>query len=273
MTLRGTRPARRIDLLVPDVTPKQPRQPILDSADNVLRILLILRRDGVVRVSDVATELGVALSTAHRLLSTLRHRGFVVQGDKREYVPGPALGSVSRAGGRARIITAAHESLERLSASLGETVNLMMLMTTNPAAITGAGVQVVDCVESTAELHVVSRLGLVVPARGSAGGRAILAEMALKDVDRLHSALGSQSPEMIRLGAELDATRARGFALSVAENDPDLVSFAMSVRGRGGEVVGAVSVMMPIDRYRPALLGGSVAELRAATAAITEVLE
>ena len=51
----------------------------MQSVDHVLQLLLMLKRDGVLRVSDAAAELGVAKSTAHRLISMLRFRGFVEQ--------------------------------------------------------------------------------------------------------------------------------------------------------------------------------------------------
>jgi IclR family acetate operon transcriptional repressor len=51
----------------------------IQSVDYALQLLLILKRDGVLRVSEAAAELGVARSTAHRLISMLRFRGFVEQ--------------------------------------------------------------------------------------------------------------------------------------------------------------------------------------------------
>lgn len=48
-------------------------------------------------------KLGVAPSTAHRLLATLRYRGFVVQGRDRAYRPGPAMEELVTAGSCAPI--------------------------------------------------------------------------------------------------------------------------------------------------------------------------
>ncbi|HQD01931.1 MAG TPA: helix-turn-helix domain-containing protein, partial [Dermatophilaceae bacterium] len=63
----------------------------LESVDNSLRLLMLVAAKARVGVSEVAAELGVAPSTAYRLLSTLRYRGFVVQGHDRTYRAGPAL--------------------------------------------------------------------------------------------------------------------------------------------------------------------------------------
>ncbi|MGH3277713.1 MAG: helix-turn-helix domain-containing protein, partial [Trebonia sp.] len=63
----------------------------IDSVDNALRILQLLRDSGQVRVSGAAAELGVARSTAHRLLAMLVYRDFAVQAEDRSYHPGPAV--------------------------------------------------------------------------------------------------------------------------------------------------------------------------------------
>ena len=47
----------------------------LESVDNSLRLLMLVAAKARVGVSEVAAELGVAPSTAYRLLSTLRYRG------------------------------------------------------------------------------------------------------------------------------------------------------------------------------------------------------
>lgn len=62
----------------------------LDSVDNALRLLQMLRDVGALRLKDAAEELGTAPSTAHRLLAMLVYRGFAVQDEKRRYHPGPA---------------------------------------------------------------------------------------------------------------------------------------------------------------------------------------
>lgn len=240
------------------------RDSVLDSADNVLRVLLMLRRDGSVRVSGVAAELGVAASTAHRLLATLRHRSFVVQTHNREYVAGPALGAVSRSDLRSRIVGSAREVMQELSARVSETVNLMVLV--------GADAQIIDSVESPSELRVRSRIGLIVPARLSAGGRAMLAELSRKDVERLHRDLIPGSADMARIHDELARTRKRGYGINFAESDSDLVAIAVAVHQQDGRVVASLSVATPLDRFRPEQLPIHVEGLQAAVASIRGTL-
>ncbi len=66
---------------------------MLESVDNVLRLLQMLRDVGGLRLKDAAEELGIAPSTAHRLLAMLVYRGFAVQDERRMYHPGSAMGA------------------------------------------------------------------------------------------------------------------------------------------------------------------------------------
>ena len=99
----------------------------LQSVDNVLRLLQMLRDSGGVRLKDVAQELGIAPSTAHRLLSMLVYRGFAVQDDSRRYLAGPGLGvSVPESGSHSRLRALVQPYLELLSERTHETTNLMV---------------------------------------------------------------------------------------------------------------------------------------------------
>ena len=57
----------------------------ITSVDHALRLALILQREGQLTVSEAAERLGVARSTAHRLLAMLVYRDFAEQGTDRRY--------------------------------------------------------------------------------------------------------------------------------------------------------------------------------------------
>src|SRR6201986_3258394 len=67
----------------------------LTSVDNALWLLQLVAERQALRVSEAADLLGVARSTAHRLLTALRRRDFLMQ-DKPNgaYRPGPALHAI-----------------------------------------------------------------------------------------------------------------------------------------------------------------------------------
>ena len=82
-----------------------PDRPVyaITSVDNALRLIEVLQREGTLRVTDAAAEIGVAVSTAHRLLAMLCYRGFATHGGEHRYLRGPALlGLPVRAGLAAR---------------------------------------------------------------------------------------------------------------------------------------------------------------------------
>src|SRR5205809_330220 len=127
----------RVDGTAPDV--KEPAYPI-GSVDNALRLLLLFRRRKVVRIVDASAELGVARSTAHRLMEMLSYHGFVRQEPHtRAYVAGPALLDIGLSiATQFDVRAVARPALERLQADTGETVHLARLELPN--------VRFIDCV-------------------------------------------------------------------------------------------------------------------------------
>ena len=78
-------------------------QPVysIDSVDHALHLAAVLQQEGSLRVFEAAERLGVARSTAHRLLAMLVYRDFAEQGPDRRYLAGPAglgIGSLYRPG-------------------------------------------------------------------------------------------------------------------------------------------------------------------------------
>lgn len=226
---------------------------LIESVDNALRLLQMLRDVGAVRLKDAADELGTAPSTAHRLLSMLVYRGFAVQDEKRLYHPGPAMGAGPAQHGWTRRFTEfCRPHMQALSGATGETVNLVIRV--------GTQVRFLHSVESTAMLRVGDRQGQVLPADRTAGGRALLAELDDELLARLY--VDSPAGELATLTKELTAVRKAGFALNVEQTEVGVAAFGAAIHNRGGRPVGALTVAVPVVRYRPQSLGDSVKHLR-----------
>ena len=101
----------------------------LSSVDHALELLLLFRSRPTLRVSEVADSLGVARSTAHRLLVMLVHRGFAVQDPAtRAYRPGPRLAEIGLAAvGALDVRARMRPYLTEIAARTGETVSLLVL--------------------------------------------------------------------------------------------------------------------------------------------------
>src|SRR5450432_2337348 len=114
--------ASSVPVSSPPVGTPRPQYPI-ESVDNALRLLLMFRDRGEIRLSEAREALGVAQSTAHRLMAMLAYHDFVRQDPgSRAYRAGPALIDVGLSVVRAMDIRAiARPHLEALMQQVGET--------------------------------------------------------------------------------------------------------------------------------------------------------
>ena len=120
-----------------------PPQYAIASVDKALQLVLLLRdrRDEWFRVSEIADELGVARSTAHRLLAMLVYRGFARQDSEKLYGAGAVLIDARLEHGALDLRSVARPHLEQLSSRYDETVHLVTLE--------GASAVFLDSVEGT----------------------------------------------------------------------------------------------------------------------------
>ena len=236
----------------------------LSSVDNALRLLQLLRDQGFLRLKDAATQLEVAPSTAHRLMSMLVYRGFALQDESRCYLPGPSMGVGPAGLDWTRVLRdIAQNHLELLSNSTGETVSLMVRV--------GTQVRFLSSVESGQLLKVGSRQGTVLPAHRTSGGKAMLAELEpaiFEELYRTDRALDPDSAltdtEFHRLTRELRTVRRLGYAVNKQETEEAVVAYGVCVHDPAGRPLGAVSVSLPVSRDRPAGVETLVAKIRAA---------
>jgi IclR family transcriptional regulator, acetate operon repressor len=232
---------------VKNSVPKNPAYPI-ESVDNALKLLHLLRDRSHVRVSEASSSIGVARSTAHRLLAMLRHHGFVRQDPfSRAYVAGPALLDVGLASLRDRDIRSqARPFLEALSRETGETVHLITLQ--------GRDVLFLDCVESARAVRVGNRTGLVLPAHCTSAGKALLAALpperfkALYPKEGLHGLTRRSIRTRARLERELSLVRKRRYATNFGETEEDIGSVGVLIQDRRRIARAALSVAAPTSR-------------------------
>jgi DNA-binding IclR family transcriptional regulator len=245
----------------------KPSYPI-ESVDNALRLLLMFRTQNSIRVSEAGEAIGVARSTAHRLLAMLQYHGFVVQDEpSRDYRAGPALVDVGLAVVRHMDIRVqARPFLERLAADVEETVHL--------AVLRGPEIVFVDSVETSRAVRVGSRTGVSMPAHCTAVGKAMLSRLSREQLHelypggRLKGITKNSISTRAELERELEDIRERGYAINDAESEPDLVAIAMPVAGNSSGAVGAVTISGPLTRWNRDDLAELVAPLGACIEAI-----
>jgi DNA-binding IclR family transcriptional regulator len=218
-----------------------PRQSLskLQTADRALQVLQQFQRAGeALTVSELADRLDVHRSTASRLVSTLRARGFL------ERAPGEAvrlgletvrIGRIALAG--RKLVVIAQPVMDRLAQETGEAVTLAM----------PAGEQVLTVAESGGSYFVSSGhwAGVKTPAHCAADGKVLLAFGAITPPTGELAALTSRTiTDPGALAAELAAVRARGYAVAHGELEDGLTGLAAPVRD-GTECAAALCISGP----------------------------
>jgi DNA-binding IclR family transcriptional regulator len=237
-----------------------PHYPI-ESVDKALKLLLLFGERPEIRLSEATRYLGVASSTAHRLLAMLAYRGFVRQDPvSKAYRPGPALTGVAFAVfGRLDIAETATPIMRTLSERLRETVHVGML--------DGAAVRFIAAVEAPTAVRVASRLGRTMPAHCTSTGKVMLAQLPQPE---LHQLLPDEALERITersigsrraLKAELARVREQGYAVNREESEEGVASVAVPIPARAPGLRLALNAAAPQHRLPKSQYGAVAAAL------------
>ncbi|MGW5353125.1 IclR family transcriptional regulator [Streptomyces sp. NPDC004031] len=219
------------------------------SVDHALRVATMLQMEGGATVSQIAARLGVARSTAHRILAMLVYRDFAVQGDDRVYRAGPVLELAAHSQSLvSRLRAAALPHLRRVVDLLDETANLTVR--------TGDTARFIASAESRQALRVGSREGMVFPAHRTTAGLLLLAELSDEQLAEVYAPeryrdRPADRPDLAALRTELARLRRNGFAVNKELSERGLVAVGVPVRDRDGTAVAGLSVSMPGTRYDP----------------------
>lgn len=228
------------------------QQPTLRSVSNALEILHLLRARGPMRVSEIASEMGIGLSTAHRLVATLREQRFVrQQPDGKRYELGSAMLFSSEVTALQHCVNVSARIMEQLQERVNETVHLSVLR--------GDRCLFAASVESQRMVRVTSRVGQGPLAHTAAGGKVLLAALSDERLRELFPSeeLPASTERSLRsrtaLLAELAVVREQGFARNIGESEGDMYALAVPVRRPSGEIIASLTIAAPLSRVGPDL--------------------
>ena len=239
----------------------EPTYPI-GSVDKALRlVVLVSEHPSGIRIGEVATALGVAPSTAHRLLQMLVHRRFARQDpETKAYYPGETLDRLSDQ--RERVRQLSRPILAGLVEEFGETVHLCLL--------DGWSALTIASVESPHLLRVGNREGHAQPAVRSGMGRVLLSG---KDTPVPSSVLESSGVDRKRFEAHLAEVEANGYLLQHGEVEDGVSALAVPVYSRDGESVDyAIGLTYPTGRIQDGVVPRLVAALKTAAVQLANEL-
>jgi len=251
--------------------PTSPPQYPIESVDNALKLILLLGERPEIRLTDASAHLGVASSTAHRILAMLVWRGFMRQDRaSKAYLPGPALTTIAfSVFKRMDLQRLAEPILNEVSSALGETSHLGVLE--------GSRLRFLAVSEPDIAVRVASRLGKIMPAHATSTGKALLAELT---TDQLHTLYPNQELEPVtshsvrsraELEAQLEQVRQAGYAVNREESEDGVGSVAVAVPTASGLKI-AINASAPIHRLPARKTKDFARTLQTAAQRLAEVL-
>lgn len=242
------------------------RRSRVKSVDTAFDIIQYLHDADSATLDEVAKAVDVSRSTAHRHLSTIHDRGYVVLDDG-EY--SLSLRFLTH-GGQRRDALAATEVIEEKVRQLSEeTAERVQFITEEH----GERVYVYTYAGSDA-VRTDATIGKRGPLRVSAAGKAILANLPADRRDEILAQRPDRATENTitsedELRTELAEIRERGYAFNEEESTSGLRAVGVPVHCSEGNVLGAISLSGPANRligeyFRteiPDLLLGAVNEV------------
>lgn len=229
--------------------PAERRAKNVQAVDRTLAILEALAgHANPAPLSVLAREVGLNVSTVHRLLHTLMGRGFVQQeADTGRYKLGLKvfeLGTAALASLDVRQV--GRSFLEEIVQASNETANLVVLDQFE--------VVYVDQVESTRQVKMSAKIGSRAPLHCTGAGKVILAFLPPGEREGLLERLpltrrtARTLCEVDELRRDLGETARRGYSLDLEEMEDGVRCVAAPVRNSLGRVVAAISVSGPSTR-------------------------
>lgn len=208
-------------------------------------------------LGDLAASVGLAPSTAHRLLKGLEAARFVAHdGERGLWFVGVKAFNVGAAFLGARdVVALARPVMRALMEQSGESVNL--------AALEDGEVVFLAQVECRQMMRALTRPGGTAPLHASGVGKALLAALPddeavrLIDATKLRRYTANTLATSETLAADRAAARARGHAVDDEEFTPGLRCVAAAIHDETGRPVAALSLSGPSAR----ITDGRVAEL------------
>jgi IclR family acetate operon transcriptional repressor len=242
----------------------------VQALDRGLALLEIIAQADGLSLTSIAQRAGIAASTAHRILATLKAAGFVQCDESRGgYLIGVKAFKIGSAFLRNRkLVDVARGVLRDLMAAGDETANL---------GIENDGYVVfVSQLESHHAIRAFHRPGARGPMHASSLGKAMLAWLPEAGVAEILDRVGL--PRLTdrtlidreALIADLALTRERGWAVDDQEKADGMRCAGAPVFNEHGEVIGALSVSGPAVRMTHERLGELGPLVKRAAAELTD---
>ena len=213
----------------------------------VLQVIdLLCENRQPMRLSEISRCLDVPKSTLLPILQTMVQSRYIQKDESDRYFLGIALLEVGASAG------AVHsqgdyirDCLKDLVTQFGETCYYGVL--------DGSNVLYMEKVDSTQPIRMLTTIGHKLPAYATGLGKALLMDMTYEQLKQLYpSGLEALTKNTVKdlksLHQQLQQAKSLGYSWEVEESTEHIRCFGIPVR-KNGQIVGAVSIAIPIFRY------------------------
>ncbi len=236
---------------------KRPR--MMKTTAKSLRILELIREQGVVRPIDVAEHFDMNRGSAYTHLATLREFGYVTEsdGEYRLGMPLVRLGETTRT--RCTVTQLASSIVSDIADETGERVQFMMEEHGELWYLCG------DHGERGVDTGV--NIGTSVPIHASAAGKAVLAEVSDEKREEMIAKADFKGynsntiTDYESLMEEIEQVQERGFAINQREITQWLNSIGVPITSSEADSVGALCIIGPAQRLTREKMESDLAEV------------
>jgi IclR family KDG regulon transcriptional repressor len=215
---------------------------MIQSVSHAIDVLEELSRaGGEIGVTELSKRLKLHKNNVFRLLATLELRGYVEQNTQTEdYRLGVKVLELGQSYlQQSSIVSRALPVIQELSQTSGETVSLAVLQ--------NGQVQYPISFESKRPVKVAARVAVSFPAKVSAAGRLLTAQLSDAVLEEV---LAANTPQDAAIRNQLTELRNNGSIIDRAAIEPDVVTICQIVRDHNGHVTGAVELLAPQHRAK-----------------------
>ena len=206
-----------------------------------------------VGVSDLARRLGLSKTTAQRALTTLHAAGWIEPAEEVRTAWALSIRALVVGGlaidARRGLRSIAVPVMEDLRRTTEETIHLFVRNEDQ--------VVLVERLDGIKPVKVFNPLGGRALLHRTSSGKAVLANLPASEIEaylrhpmttgRTHMAVDPQE-----LRRELELIRSRGFAVNLAQNQPNVSAIGAAVLDEHNQAIGAVTISAPSDRLSEA---------------------
>lgn len=206
------------------------------------------KKDSALTITELSEILKIYPSTIHRILETLKYRGYVEQDSvTKKYFLGLQLFKLGKYKmSKIDLVKVSHPFLKELVDNFNENAYLGIYHEEK--------VLYLEKVESTHRITMSTHIGETAPLYCSALGKLLLTGLSKEEINKILSKnkLKRFTKKTITnkrlLKAEINKVKKQGFALDIGEHEENVCCVAAGVLNHKGEIIAAISVSLPSYR-------------------------